>query len=69
MALNIHAKFEIAALAVLFLASCSGPSLSDRQRDEVTDIADDVADSAISDNEKVRDLESRVEALESKLSN
>lgn len=63
MRFNIHAKIEIAALALLLLGSCEGPGLTDRQRDEV----DDIADAAVSDNEKVKQLDERVSALEQKL--
>jgi hypothetical protein len=46
--------------AVVLLAGCG---LSEKQRDEV----DDIADAAVSDNEKVSDLESRISAIEQRL--
>lgn len=63
MRLNLHARFEIAVAAALLLGSCDGPSLTEKQRDEVEDMADDV----VTDSEKVRGLESRVEAIEQRL--
>lgn len=67
MRINLHARIELAAVAVLLLASCDGPGLSNKQRDEVGDIAGDVAGDVVSDDSKVRDLESRVEAIEQRL--
>ena len=59
MRLNLHARMEIAAVAALLLGSCAGdgPSLTDKQRDEVSDVAADAA------AEQVSDLESRVGAF------
>lgn len=52
-----------AAIATLALAGCDGPSLSQNQRDEVQDIADD----ATEDNSaRLDELESRVSELESR---
>lgn len=65
MRLNLHAKTELGLALVLFLGSCDGPGLSDKQRDEVGDIAGDEAGDAISDDDKIRNLESRIEAIES----
>lgn len=67
MKLNAHARVELALAAVLLLGSCDGPGLSDKQKDEVGDIAGDVADDSVSDNDKVRELESRVAAIEQRL--
>ena len=58
-----HMPAERLILMALMLGSCTGIGLSERQQDEVSDIADD----AVSDSRKVRDLEDRVEALESRL--
>lgn len=53
-----------ALLAMLLLtASCSNPGLTDAQRDEV----DDVAEAAVVESPKVRDLEGRIDALEERL--
>ena len=66
MRLNLHARIEIAAVAVLLLGSCDrNPALSEKQRDEVSSIANDAAFEAV--NSKVSDLEERVAALEEKL--
>jgi hypothetical protein len=61
--LNLHARIEIAVVAALLLGSCDGPGLSDKQRDEVEDIADAVA----GDNDKINELESRISEVESRL--
>ena len=63
MRFNLHARIEIAAIGLLLLGSCDGPSLSEKQRDEV----EDIADSVVSDNDKVHELQGRIEALEQKL--
>lgn len=66
MRLNLHARIEIAAVALLLLGSCdSNPALTEKQRDEVSDIAGDAAFEAV--NSKVSALEDRVDALEEKL--
>lgn len=64
MKLNLHARIEIAAVATLMLTSCS---LDDQQRDEVADIADDVAYDTVLEHESVTDLEARVSAIEERL--
>jgi len=53
--------------ALLLLGACSGPGLNDRQRDEVSDIASTEAHDAISENDRINDLESRVDELESRV--
>lgn len=60
MQLTLHARIEIGLAAILLLGSCGGPSLSDKQKDEVADIADDAAPDTSS-------LESRIDQLESDL--
>lgn len=63
-------KRAIIAGAVL-LSSCGGPSLSKNQRAEVEDIAEDHADAASSDaaaNIDNSELESKIDALESRIS-
>lgn len=67
MSLNLHARIELAAFAILLLGSCSGPGLSEKQKDEVGDIAGDVAGDVISDSDKVREIESRLDAIEQRL--
>ncbi|MFO6429124.1 hypothetical protein ACLBKT_03430 [Erythrobacter sp. W302b] len=60
--LTVHARIEVAIVAVLLLSSCT---LDDQQQDEVSDIAADVAYDVVLEHEKIADLESRIEALES----
>ena len=50
---------------LLILAGCDGPSLSDKQQDEVGDIAGDVAVDMIDDSSRISELEARIEQLES----
>ena len=71
----------IAATMITILTGCGGPSLSKNQRDEVTNIAEDVADDASSnaasdavsklDNSeiegKIHKLESRINDMESEI--
>lgn len=67
MRLNLHAKTELCLGMVLALGSCAGPGLSDKQRDEVEDIASSVAGDTVNDSDKVRDLENRIANLEGRL--
>lgn len=67
MRLNLHTRLELAAAAILVLGSCSGPGLSDKQRDEVGDIAGDAVGDAIADSDKVREIEARLDAIEQRL--
>ncbi|ATQ42333.1 hypothetical protein [Caulobacter mirabilis] len=53
--------------ALIFLGGCGGPKLSDRQRDEVSDIASAEAHDAMSDSSKVSELEGRIDDLEARL--
>lgn len=64
MKFTIHAKVEVAIVAALLLGSCS---LTDAQKDEVGDIAGDVAYDIVLEHEKITDLESRVSEIESRL--
>ncbi len=57
--------FVVASL--LLLASCSKPGLNDRQLDEVSDAASAEAHDAVAESARVNELESRIEALESRL--
>ncbi len=54
-------------VALLFVAGCGGPKLSDRQRDEVSDIASAEAHDAIGDSAKVSELEGRIDDLEARI--
>jgi hypothetical protein len=54
-------------LLPLALCGCDGPSLTDKQRDEVGDIAGDVAYDTVTEHEKVKELEARIDELERKL--
>lgn len=68
MRFTLHARIEIAVVATLLLGSCfDGPSLTDKQRDEVEDIAGDAAADAIAEDGKVQELESRIAEIESRL--
>ncbi len=51
---------------LLLLSGCDGPSLTDKQRDEVEAIASDTAIDQIDDSSRVSDLEARIEDLEAK---
>jgi hypothetical protein len=44
-----------------------GPSLKDKQRDEAGDIAGEVAYDTVTEHEKVKELESRIDELQRKL--
>lgn len=50
----------------LLVAACS-PGLSERQHDEVTDVASDVAGSVVAESEEVGDLRDRVDDLEARV--
>lgn len=63
MVLPRRLPYELAIIAVLMLTSCSGPKLSDAQRDEV----DDIASAAVGESDEFTALRSRVDALEQKL--
>lgn len=67
MRLNLSARIGIGIAAVLLLGSCDGPGLSNKQRDEVGDIAGDVAGDVVADDDKVRELERRIDAIEQRL--
>lgn len=64
MRLNLHARTEIALVAALLLTSCQ---LDDEQRDEVADIADDVAYDTVLEHDRINELENRIEEIESRL--
>lgn len=62
---------RLAILGALALASCSNDpfksEFSDAERDEIGDIAGDAVGDAVADDDKVRELESRIEELELQL--
>ena len=72
MRLNLHARIEIAIIAMLLLGSCGSESyrseFSDAEMDEISDIAGDACADAIADDETIADLQSRVSDIESRLS-
>ncbi len=62
---NSQARVSIGVALALLLGSCGeGPkdksAFTDSQRDEITDIADDVLDDAIEGNAKILELEKKV---------
>lgn len=60
----------IAAIMLVGLAGCGGPTLSKNQRAEVENIAEDFADGAASDaaaNVDNSELESKIDNLESRI--
>ena len=69
MRLTIHARIEIGAVLLLLLASCSssGNQFSDKERDEIGDLAGDVAFNTVLEHETITDLEGRVSEIESRL--
>lgn len=63
-------RFVIASILLSGLAGCGGPSLSDKQRAEVENIAEDFADGAASDaatNVDNSELENKISELESRI--
>lgn len=69
MRLTLHARVEISAVMLLLLASCNsnGSQFSDKEREEIEDIALDSAVDAIVEDETIADLESRVAEIEDRL--
>jgi hypothetical protein len=55
--------YEFLLLAALAVSSCDGPGLTEKQRDEVSDIAN----AEVGDSEAVVSLRDRVQAIEDKL--
>jgi polyhydroxyalkanoate synthesis regulator phasin len=54
-------------LIAILIGSCSQQKFSDKQRDEISDIAADVADASVNESAKVAELQSRVDNLESEI--
>ena len=69
MRLTIHARVEISAIMLLLLASCnsSGSQFSDKERDEIEDLAGDAAYDTVLEHKKVTELEGRIAEIESRL--
>lgn len=70
MKLNMHARIEIAAVLLIALTSCSNMfdyQFNDKERDEISDIAGDVAYDVVLEHESVTSLQSRVTELEARL--
>lgn len=65
MRLTLHARVEISAVMLLLLTSCnsSGNQFSDKERDEIEDLAFDAATDAIADS----NLEDRISEIEQRL--
>lgn len=63
MKLPKRLPYEILIVACLLLGSCDGPGLSQKQRDEVSDIASD----EVGDSDAMVALRDRVQAIEDKL--
>jgi hypothetical protein len=63
--MSIHSRVELALASLLLLGSCGdGNQFNDKERDEIEDIAGDTAYDTVPEHEKVKELESRIEALE-----
>ena len=72
MRLTSKAKVGIGFALALLISSCSEePSdksaFTDKQQDEVTDIVDDAVDDSIEGNEKILELEERINKIEQRL--
>lgn len=71
--LTLHAKIEIGLAAMLLLGSCANDpydfdyEFSDTERDEIADVAADVAYDVVLEHEKISEMESRIEEIESRL--
>ncbi|MCA3740693.1 hypothetical protein [Phenylobacterium sp.] len=60
-------KHAVTAVALLLLSACGEPGLNERQQDEASDLAADVATDIVSESERIAALEARVEELEARL--
>lgn len=63
--LTLHAKIEIGLMLALLLGSCGGNSFTDKQHDEIADIA---ADGSV-DPDEFDALQKKVENLEAETAN
>ena len=59
--------YEILILAALALSSCSGDGKALRTHDEIEDIADAAAASALEDSPRLATIESRLDEIEGRL--
>ncbi len=57
-------RLALLGVSIVLLAACDGPGLSDRQRDQVSDISSESADLVVSEHERISELEARVAQLE-----
>lgn len=68
---SLHARTEIVLAVALLLGSCSSGGyeyqFSDAERDEIADVAGDVAYDTVLEHEKVKELERRLVDVESRL--
>lgn len=68
MKLSTHSRVELALGALLLLGSCgNGNQFNDKERDEIEDLAGDIAFDTVLEHEKITELESRIEELERKV--
>lgn len=64
--MSTHSRSELALVALLLLGSCgNGNQFNDKERDEIEDLAGDVAYDTVLEHEKIEEMESRLEELES----
>jgi hypothetical protein len=63
MKLPKRLPYEIAIIASLILGSCAGPGLSEKQRDEVGDIAE----ASVSDSDAMVSVRDRLDRIEQRL--
>jgi hypothetical protein len=61
--ITMHARIRLGMAAAVMLSSCGDPSLSEKQRDEVTDIAGDAAPDISALESRIDELEGELEAV------
>lgn len=70
MKLNMHARVEIAAILLIAHTSCSNKfqyQFNDKERDEIEDVAGDIAYDTVLEHEKIKEIESRLAEIEARL--